>query len=165
MPSRVNFIDIALRPETFNSETLELFLGSLNSSKFTYQKDRLLCFFIILCETTSVFGRLFSAHAILHLTITFKCFGCNLVHIFTFYCTEIFCLKWFCKDICYKQNFSGKTNAIKKLNFFICLQEFVDLFCTNQTVHAILQLVTQMKTEKWCITIIMRWQFLFKNHN
>ena len=30
--------------------------------KFSYQEDRLLTFFIILCEITSVFGRLFSAH-------------------------------------------------------------------------------------------------------
>ena len=122
-------------------------------------------FFFLATKTMLELHHILLQIAILHLTNTFKCFGCNLVHIFTFYCTDIFCLKWVCKDICYKQNFSGKTNAIKKLNFFICLQEFVDLFCTNQTVHAILQLVTQMKTEKWCITTILRWQFLFKNHN
>lgn len=39
VPSNVNLIDIVSRPETMNSETLELFLGAWDSSKFTYQKD------------------------------------------------------------------------------------------------------------------------------
>ena len=76
-------------------------------------------FFFLATKTMLELHHILLQIAILHLTNTFKCFGCNLVHIFTFYCTEIFCLKWVCKDICYKQNFSGKTNAIKKFNFFI----------------------------------------------
>ena len=39
MPSIVNLIDIASRLETMNSETLELFIGSWNSSKSTNQKN------------------------------------------------------------------------------------------------------------------------------